>query len=142
MFKVKHDDSRDGVEREARPDFEQQQMERSGRGSGSWRRGEEREGEKGEEEFKRPRLSQSPSSNPRRGRGGSGFRGGGGGGGGVPGFRKNPGGYTKYSLADVPEMSQSSNTAAAFDFLNQLRWGEGPTVVRHEQLFRKIWLGL
>ena len=25
------------------------------------------------------------------------------------------------SLADVPEMSQSSNTAAAFDFLNKLR---------------------
>merc|ERR1711936_1237970 len=39
----------------------------------------------------------------------------------APGWKKNPDGYTKYSLADVPEMSQSSNTAAAFDFLNKLK---------------------
>ena len=40
----------------------------------------------------------------------------------TPGFKKNPSGYTKYSLADVPEISNKSNTAAALDFLNQLKY--------------------
>ena len=46
----------------------------------------------------------------------------------VPDFVKNPSGYTKYSLRDVPEVSQRSNSAAAFDFLRQLKEkGEGET---------------
>ena len=44
----------------------------------------------------------------------------------VPDFVKNPSGYTKYSLKDVPDVSQRSNSAAAFDFLRQLKEkGEG-----------------
>ena len=34
---------------------------------------------------------------------------------------KNPQGYTKYSLEDVPDVSNRSNSAAAFDFLRQLK---------------------
>lgn len=39
----------------------------------------------------------------------------------VPGHRKNPDKWTKYSLADVDQMSDKSNTKAALDFLSQLR---------------------
>ena len=49
-------------------------------------------------------------------------RGGGRGRGGrVPDFVKNPEKYTKYSLKDVPEVSNKSNSAAAFDFLRKLK---------------------
>ena len=49
----------------------------------------------------------------RRGRGGK-----------VPDHVKNPEKYTKYSLKDVPELSDRSNSAAAFDFLRNLKKGE------------------
>jgi len=88
--------------RDARPDFDKQQMERSGQYK-------EKQFQKNDEDdvvqFKRPRLE-----NSNRGRGGK-----------VPGFKKNPNGYTKYSLADVPDVSDKSNSAAAFDFLRKIK---------------------
>ena len=36
-------------------------------------------------------------------------------------LKKNPSGKTKYSLADGPELSDSSNYAAAFDFIRKLK---------------------
>lgn len=57
-----------------------------------------------------------------------GYRRGGGGRGGrpargrkVPDFKKNPGKWTKYSLADVDNMTDRSNTAAALQFLQTLK---------------------
>jgi len=89
--------------RDAKPDFDKQQMERSGQA---------REKDKFKTidvddvvHFKRPRIENSP-----KGRGGK-----------VPGFKKNPSGYTEYSLADVPDVSTKSNSAAAFDFLRKLK---------------------
>merc|ERR1711934_132823 len=87
-------------------------MERSGgQGMREEKRGRGIIDEEEDDGFKRPKVSLE------RGRG----RGGGGRPRPAPGWKKNPDGYTKYSLADVPEMSQSSNTAAAFDFLNKLK---------------------
>lgn len=39
----------------------------------------------------------------------------------VPGFRKNPHNWTKYSLNDVEDMSDKSNTAAAMSFLKEIQ---------------------
>ena len=39
----------------------------------------------------------------------------------MPDHVKNPEKYTKYSLKDVPEVSNKSNSAAAFDFLQKLK---------------------
>jgi len=39
----------------------------------------------------------------------------------VPDHRKNPDKWTKYSLADVDQMTDKSNTRAALDFLKQLK---------------------
>ncbi len=52
-----------------------------------------------------------------RGRG----TGGGRGRGGVPDFKKNPDKWTKYSLADVDNVTDRSNTAAAFQFLKTIK---------------------
>ena len=97
--------------RDARPDFDQQQMERSGLFK------EKEQFDKSDKEevvqFKRPKID-----NNQRGGGGGGR---GGRGGKMPGFKKNPSGYTKYSLADVAELSDRSNSAAAFDFLRKLK---------------------
>ena len=67
-----------------------------------------------EADFKRPRFD---SRNDRGQRGGHRGRGGQ----RVPDHVKNPDKYTKYSLKDVPEISNKSNPAAAFDFLQKLR---------------------
>ena len=40
----------------------------------------------------------------------------------TPGYTNNPSGYTKYSLADVPDISNKTNTATALDFQNQLKY--------------------
>eukprot|EP00090_Calanus_glacialis_P002165 TRINITY_DN11627_c0_g1_i1.p1 TRINITY_DN11627_c0_g1~~TRINITY_DN11627_c0_g1_i1.p1 ORF type:complete len:218 (-),score=98.67 TRINITY_DN11627_c0_g1_i1:65-718(-) len=102
--------------RDARPDFDQQQMERSGLFK------EKEQFKKSDDEevvqFKRPRLDNSDRGGGRGGRGGRG------GGGKMPGFKKNPSGYTKYTLADVPELSDRSNSSAAFDFLRKLKEGK------------------
>ena len=79
--------------REEKPDFERQQMERSGRAREE-KRGRAAFRDEEDEGFKRPKVSVARG----RGRGG---RGGGGGGGGrrnrpEPGWKKNPEGYTKY----------------------------------------------
>jgi len=39
----------------------------------------------------------------------------------VPDFKKNPGNWTKYSLADADDVTDRSNTAAAMQFLHSLR---------------------
>jgi len=39
----------------------------------------------------------------------------------VPDYKKNPGKWTKYSLADVDNMTDRSNTAAALQFLSTLK---------------------
>lgn len=123
---VKHDNTKDTVN-EFKPDFEQQQMERC--------RVKTRDIVKGDNDeevlFKKPKLSNV-----------------GGGGGGnikqrdkVPGWKKNPSGYTKYSLADVPDVTNSSNTAAAFDFLNKLKKdreeAEEPADLKRKVVFKK-----
>jgi len=100
---VKHDNTKDTVN-EFKPDFEQQQMERC--------RVKTRDIVKGDNDeevlFKKPKLSNVGGGNiKQRDK--------------VPGWKKNPSGYTKYSLADVPDVTNSSNTAAAFDFLNKLK---------------------
>ena len=64
-----------------------------------------------ERDFKKPKFE--PRSQGRRGGRSKGSV--------VPDFEKNPSGYTKYSLRDVPDVSQRSNSAAAFDFLRQLK---------------------
>jgi hypothetical protein len=98
--------------RDARPDFDQQQMERSG----LFKEKEQINKNDDEEvvQFKRPRLDNNEMGGGRGGRGR-------GGGGRMPGFKKNPSAYTKYSLSDVPELSDRSNSAAAFDFLRKLK---------------------
>ena len=95
-----------------KPDFDRHQFERS---AGKHRPGFKRNEELREEErdFKKPKFD-SRNDN-RRGRGGRNK------GRVVPDFEKNPSGYTKYSLKDVPEVNQRSNSAAAFDFLRQLK---------------------
>ena len=103
--------------RDSKPDFDKEQLERAGAGAGAGgSRGTIRPARQQDsaldqdQQFKRPRLD----------RGGRGGRGGGRGG-RQPGHVSNPNGYTKYSLADVPELSNQSNSAAAFDFLNSLK---------------------
>ena len=66
-----------------------------------------------EADFKRPKFD---SRNERGQRGGHRGRGGH----RVADHVKNPEKYTKYSLKDVPEISNKSNSAAAFDFLQKL----------------------
>ena len=87
-----------------KPDFDKHQFERS---AGKARPGGKRNEDAKDRDFKKPKFD---SRN--RGRRG---------GGRVPDFEKNPSKYTKYSLKDVPEVSQRSNSAAAFDFLRQLK---------------------
>lgn len=67
----------------------------------------------------------------REGRGGS-YRGGNRGGnrggrggerGHIPDYKKNPGNWTKYSLADAENVTDRSNTAAAFQFLKSIKSG-------------------
>ena len=55
---------------------------------------------------------------------------------------KNPENYTKYSLKDVPEVSDRSNSAAAFDFLRKLKDGkqedsEPPADLSQKIVFKK-----
>lgn len=116
---VKHDDE-DQKSRNAKPDFEKQQLERCLKAAGVSKQQQERcfkpqEEEEEGQEFKRPRLV---AENVGRGMGRGGkvhgpAR--------TPGWKKNPEAYTKYSLADVPELTNSGNTAAAFDFLSKLK---------------------
>jgi len=124
---VKHDDTKDTV-KECKPDFEQQQMERCRVKT----RDSVKEDNDEEVLFKKPKLSN--------------VRGCGGGGNikqrnKVPGWKKNPSGYTKYSLADVPDVTNSSNTAAAFDFLNKLKKDreevEEPADLNKKVVFKK-----
>ena len=94
-----------------KPDFDRHQFERSaGKSKSDHKPDGESRGRRaeGSRDFKRPKLV--PRSQSRRGRGGK-----------VPDFVKNPESYTKYSLKDVPELSDRSNSAAAFDFLRQLK---------------------
>merc|ERR1712080_636157 len=94
-----------------RPDFEKQQMQRCLKAKdvrGSVRREEEEK----DGQFKKPRMMEKSNRGGSRG---------GRDGGKMPGWKKNPGSYTKYSLADVPDVSNSSYAAAAFDFLNKLK---------------------
>ena len=100
-----------------KPDFDQQQLKRSGnsfeRNSSSRQAEDNKDGE-----FKKPKFEHSPGRgrhNHHRGGGGRGR------GGRVPDHVKNPEKYTKYSLKDVPELSDRSNSAAAFDFLRKLK---------------------
>ena len=83
----------------------------------SFEKNSKRNKDDSETDFKRPKFEDR--SDRGRGRGG-GFRGRGRGG-KVPDFVKNPNKYTKYSLKDVPEVSNKSNSAAAIDFLRKLK---------------------
>lgn len=65
--------------------------------------------QKSDRNFKKPAPEISRNRKSRKGRGK------------VPDFVKNPKNYTKYSLEDVPELSDRANFAAAFDFLKQLK---------------------
>ena len=94
-----------------KPDFDRSQLERMRCSVDNKTR---RRSEDAESDFKRPKYD----CRNERGR----DRGGGRGRGGrVPDFVKNPEKYTKYSLKDVPEVSNKSNSAAAFDFLRKLK---------------------
>ena len=94
-----------------KPDFDRSQLERMRCSVDNKTR---RSSEDAESDFKRPKYD----CRNERGR----DRGGGRGRGGrVPDFVKNPEKYTKYSLKDVPEVSNKSNSAAAFDFLRKLK---------------------
>lgn len=93
---------------EAKPNFDKQQMERSGQFHDKVK---VKDNNDDVVEFKRPKLEKKDFGLvSKRGRGGR-----------MPGFKRNPEGYTKYSLADVPELSDRSNSAAAFDFLRKLK---------------------
>jgi len=93
---------------EAKPNFDKQQMERSGQFHDKVK---VKDNNDDVVEFKRPKLEKKDFGRvSKRGRGGR-----------MPGFKRNPEGYTKYSLADVPELSDRSNSAAAFDFLRKLK---------------------
>ena len=98
-----------------KPDFDRQQLERMKTNNREARRPQDR-GDGGEAEFKRPKFDSSNERGHRQGRGGHRGRGG-----RVPDHVKNPEKYTKYSLKDVPEISNKSNSAAAFDFLQKLK---------------------
>merc|ERR1711915_415484 len=63
--------------------------------------------QKSDRNFRKPDISRNWKSREGRGK--------------VPDFVKNPKKYTKYSLEDVPELSDRANSAAAFDFLKQLK---------------------
>ena len=67
-------------------------------------------------EFLKPERRENTSF---RGRGGRGR--GGGRGGFVPDFKKNPDKWTKYSLEDVDNVTERSNTAAALQFLQTIK---------------------
>ena len=67
-------------------------------------------------DFKKPKFDSRSDRGQRGGRGGHRGRGG-----RVADHVKNPEKYTKYSLEDVPEVSNKSNSAAAFDFLRKLK---------------------
>lgn len=70
-------------------------------------------------EFLKPdRRRESSPNGGGRGRGGR-FRGGRGG--QMPDFKKNPGKWTKYSLADVDTMTNQQNTSAALQFLKSIK---------------------
>ena len=97
----------------SKPDFDRQQLERM---KCSFDKSSKRNKDESESDFKRPKFEDRND----RGRGRGGFRGRGRGG-KVPDFVKNPNNYTKYSLKDVPEVSNRSNSAAAFDFLRKLK---------------------
>ena len=96
-----------------KPDFDRQQLERMKTNNREARRPQAKEGDS-EADFKRPKFD---SRNERAQRGGHRGRGGH----RVADHVKNPEKYTKYSLKDVPEISNKSNSAAAFDFLQKLR---------------------
>lgn len=95
--------------------FEDQQIERSTKG------GHEKGADQKKGEFKHPAEFLKPGGHCRgkkfagrgRGRGGRGRY--------VPDHKKNPGKWTKYSLAEVDAMTDKSNSAAAFDFLNTIK---------------------
>lgn len=119
---------KDDVKRlsETRPNFDKQQMERSGHFKNKPKMNEIRD----EEiiEFKKPRMDKKNfGRGERRTRGGK-----------IPGFKRNPAGYTKYSLADVPELSERSNSAAAFDFLRKLKEGKEESEEIPADLTQKI----
>jgi len=114
---------------ETRPNFDKQQMERSGHFHDKVKMKDVDE----VVEFKRPKLEKKDvGRSGKRGRGGK-----------MPGFKRNPEGYTKYSLADVPELSDRSNSAAAFDFLRKLKEGkeesekEEPADLSQKIVFKK-----
>jgi len=112
---VKSDKDDDERMRNFKPDFDRQQLERSGGSFEKKERRHEDERDNKDREFKRPKFDD-------RNRDRGGRRGGGRGRGGrVPDHVKNPEKYTKYSLKDVPELSDRSNSAAAFDFLRKLK---------------------
>ena len=114
------------------PDFDRTQLERLG---GHVDKSSKRREESEEKDFKRPKFDTRHNQRGGRGRGG-------GRGGKVPDFVKNPENYTKYSLKDVPEVSDRSNSAAAFDFLRKLKDGkqedsEPPADLSQKIVFKK-----
>jgi len=94
--------------------FEDQQIERSTKG-GHKKGVDQKKGEfKHPAEFLKPdRGQENKLAGKGRGRGSRGRY--------VPDHKKNPGKWTKYSLADVDTMTDKSNSAAAFDFLNTIK---------------------
>ena len=96
-----------------KPDFDRQQLERMKTNTREARRPQAKEDDS-EADFKRPKFDSRNELSQRGGhRGRGGHR--------VADHVKNPEKYTKYSLKDVPEISNKSNSAAAFDFLQKLR---------------------
>merc|ERR1719245_132865 len=99
----------------------------------------QRDKDEKESEFKKPKFAPSPGHgrqqhhreggrhHHRRGRGGK-----------VPDHVKNPEKYTKYSLKDVPELSDRSNSAAAFDFLRNLKENKDEETEPPADLSQKI----
>jgi len=84
---------------------------------------------------KRPRALYEPPKRERANPGTAsgrreefGRRGGKGRGGRTPGFKADPSKYTKYSLKDVDLLNNRSNTAAAFDFLREVKERDGGPV--------------
>ena len=130
------------------PNFDQDQYNRSIRpkeSNAKRRKFDENFDFKHPAEFLRPEGRDRPTSGGsgmgnNQGRGTGGHRGGGGGnnrdrvvargrgngggrgrGGYTPDYKKNPDKWTKYSLADVDNMTDRSNSAAAFQFLKALK---------------------
>lgn len=95
-----------------KPDFDQQQLYRSTKHSRPDKTLERKAAGGGR--FKHPAEALRPQhrGNRRLERGG---------GRSIPDFKKNPGKWTKYSLADVDNMTERSNTAAALQFLQTIK---------------------